>query len=101
MTTKAEELPDIFTSEAPDNAVAPFANEGEMIVFDRTAKPKFKDGVLVRDRAGHYHLRIYAQGQNGRWRATSTSDAFLSFEEEADGLQLIAKAVYVRKPFGE
>lgn len=94
------ELPDVFQAVAPDDAVAPHARAGQVVYFDRTAKPKPGDGVLVRALDGKLYLRIYAATGAAEWSAVATSNAFQSFHSFTDGLELVATATHVGRPFG-
>jgi len=86
------DLPIRFRLPMPDDAMAPDTPRGTVLVFDRQQTPAFGHGVLVQDAAGLRHVRRYAQGPAGRWKAEARNSAYLSLDS-ADGLQVLAVVV--------
>lgn len=85
-------LPKRFRLAMPDDAMAPDTPRGTVLVFSTAATPAFGHGVLVQDQAGLRHVRRYAQGPAGRWRAEARNSAYLTLDS-ADGLQVLAVVV--------
>lgn len=79
---------------APDDALAPRLRRGQVVVLDGSAAPETGDGVLVADKVGGRHLRIYRQ-LVGRWEAVPTNDSYPTLDSERDGLRVIAVIVGV------
>ena len=80
-----------FFALAPDDAMAPRAPAGSRWLFIRSERPRFGDGVIVRDQHGMLHLREYMQGKApGEWRAVAAREAYRSFSNVADQVQLVA-----------
>lgn len=48
------------------------------------------DGVLVTDRAGGLHFRVYRAGSPGTWEAHSANENFKPLISDADGLSVVA-----------
>ena len=84
-----DDVPRVFSVEAPDDALAPRLRAGQLVSLDSTLTPASGDGVLIRDRIGGLHLRVYRQGV-GRWEAVATNDAHPTLDSERDGLLVLA-----------
>lgn len=92
-------LPEMIRIAAPDDALPEDAPRGsEMIMRTTDLTPDRGDIVLVRDASGRLHLRRYAEGRNGAWRAvTGRGDGvYLELDSVADGLVLVAMAEWVK-----
>jgi transcriptional regulator with XRE-family HTH domain len=88
MTTA--ELPDVFKLAAPDASMAPKVPQGTMVEFTRSLSPRPGDGVLVKDREGHFYLRIYREKRPGHWEAYAINEAYSPLDSQADGLAVVA-----------
>lgn len=93
-----EETPEEFQVALPDDAMAPEAKAGWLVQFDSRQEPKFGNGILVRDRTGTLHFRRYRQGV-GMWLARPDNENFVTLESERDGLEILAVAKFVLKPW--
>lgn len=86
-----ESLPDEFSLAAPDDAMAPLARAGRLIVWNRQREARPGAGILVRDRAGQFHLRQMHQGREpGHFRAVPLNSAYRELDSAADGLEVVA-----------
>jgi hypothetical protein len=85
------ELPPAFEIAMPDDAMAPEIPAGRALIFERTNKPP-KPGtrILIVDQAGRRHVRRYAEGRDGSWRALPDNRTHMDLDATADGLQLLA-----------
>jgi hypothetical protein len=93
------ELPDEFRTEAPDDALAPRLRAGQGLTLDTRVQPRAGDAVLVSDRTGALHLRIYTPGV-GRWEGQVENKAYLVLDSERDGLQVKAVLTAVEGRWG-
>ena len=73
----------------PDDALAPDTPRGLVLHFSTEAAPVIGHGVLVQDAAGGRHVRRYAQGLGGAWRAEARNTAYMTLHS-GDGVQLLA-----------
>ena len=87
-----EKLPEQFTTTVPDGAMASRVRAGTECVFRSDTEPRFGDGVLVKDKHGELHFRLYAQGDRpGHWRAKADDTrAYRDLDSENDGLTVVA-----------
>ena len=92
MSADPAALPKRFRLPMPDDAMAPDTPRGTVLVFATDTVPAFGHGVLVQDQAGQRHVRRYAQGPAGRWKAEARNTAYLTLDS-ADGLQVLAVVV--------
>lgn len=83
------DLPGRFRLAMPDDAMAPDTPRGTILFFEREKLPAFGAGVLVQDATGGRHVRRYAQGPAGSWKAEARNTAYLTLHS-TDGLQLLA-----------
>jgi hypothetical protein len=96
------ELPAFFSTTAPDDAMAPRASAGQEVAFATGIDPRPGAGVLIEDRHGQRHLRLYVQGSRpGHWIARAENPAYRSFDSEADGLKVLAVLRGVMKGWEE
>ena len=86
------DLPKRFRFAMPDDAMAPDTPRGTVLVFSLDAPPTIGHGVLVQDATGQRHVRRYAQGLGGQWKAEARNKAYLTLDS-ADGVQLLAVVV--------
>jgi len=92
---QSKELPARFVVAVPDAAIANEHAQGTEIVFDRSAPPKVGRPVIVQDRAGLRYLRLYGNVRGERWQALATSIGHATLDSEADGLVLLAAAIWI------
>lgn len=88
-----EALPGVFLLTVPDNAMADRVLKGHIARFNKHLDPRAEDGVLVEDRAGKWHIRIYSPGAEGRFSALAKNPAYQPLESERDGLTVLAVLV--------
>lgn len=92
---QSKELPARFVVAVPDEAIDSKYPAGTEIVFDRSSIPKVGRPVIVEDRAGLRYLRIYGNVRGERWQALATSVGHATLDSEADGLVLLAAAIWI------
>lgn len=85
-----EELPLVFKTALPDNAMAPRAPVGTVVEFTRELEPQPGDGVLLRDRDGNLYCREYRVLRAGVWEAHAENRAFNPLDPEVEGLTIVA-----------
>lgn len=83
-------LPSEFQTHLPDQAMAPAAPKGTMVIFVTGVPPEPGDWVLIHDRLGNIYFREYKMLAGGVWEAHASNHAFLPLHSERDGLQVIA-----------
>lgn len=90
------ELPPAFEIAMPDDAMAPEIPAGRALIFERTSTPP-RPGtrILIADQAGRRHVRRYAEGRDGAWRALPDNRAHMDLDSAQDGLQLLAVLKWV------
>lgn len=86
----ANDLPEVFSVEIPDDAMAPRVRRGDRVRFQRHMDPRPGDGVLVHDARGDWFFRLYRVRRPGEWEAHPVNDAYQPLDAKRDGLQLIA-----------
>lgn len=91
LSVPASDLPKRFRAAMPDDALAPDTPRGLVLHFSTEAGPVIGHGVLVQDAAGGRHVRRYAQGLGGAWRAEARNTAYMTLHS-GDGVQLLAVA---------
>jgi len=89
LSVPASDLPKRFRAAMPDDALAPDTPRGLVLHFSTEAYPVIGHGVLVQDAAGGRHVRRYAQGLGGAWRAEARNTAYMTLHS-GDGVQLLA-----------
>jgi hypothetical protein len=88
MTAK---LPPVFKIELTDNSMAPRAPKGAHVEFTRGLEPKPGDGVLVKDRTGHFFFREYKSPRAGVWSAHASNPAYdPPLDPATHGLEVVA-----------
>lgn len=83
-------LPDVFKLAVPDASMAPKVQQGTMVEFTRQLAPRPGDGVLVRDSAGHYYVRMYRERRPGHWEAYAVNEAYRPLDSRDDALEVVA-----------
>lgn len=91
--------PDEYRTHASNDALAPRLRAGGVLTLDRRLEPRAGDGVLLRDRTGALHLRIY-RPVVGRWEAHATHPDYPAMDSERDGLQVLAVLTSVDQRWG-
>jgi hypothetical protein len=89
-----EVIPEMFTLQVPDGALAPRLQKGEKLVFQRTETATPRQCILVETASGERYMRRYAQGAGGAWQAQAVDDAYVSLDAERDGLRILAVMIY-------
>lgn len=93
-------LPPRFEIAMPDESMEPRIRPGNLITFSRDEKPRPGDGVLVRDAAGSYYVRVYRRRTATAWEAHAANLAFAPLDSERDGLSVAAVLVGVPARWG-
>lgn len=88
----SEKLPEQFTTTVPDGAMGARVRAGTACIFRTDTVPRFGDGVLVTDKHGELHFRLYAQGDRpGHWRAKADDNrAYRDLDSDDDALTVVA-----------
>lgn len=100
MNTKADDLPEEFRIEAPDSALSPRLEAGQLVTLDRRLTPRRGDAVLVEDTAGGRHLRLYRPTIGGAWQAAALDADFPPMLSDRDGLTVLAVLTAVASRWG-
>jgi hypothetical protein len=93
-------LPREFRIAAPDDSMSPKARKGELCSFEVLAEdvqPRQGDGVLVRDDAGHFYIRIFKPRRPDHWEAHAVDPDVLPLDSVRDGLTVLAVLVGVQQ----
>lgn len=93
-------LPPRFEIAMPDESMEPRIRPGNLVTFSRDEKPRAGDGVLVRDAAGSYYVRVYRRRTTAAWEAHAANSAFAPLDSERDGLTVMAVLVGVPARWG-
>lgn len=88
MNTK--NLPAEFRVALIDDAMAPDFPSGRVIEFDSRLAPRFGELVLICDKAGTPHFRLYKQAPGGSWEGSASNRAFLDLLPSRDGAKVVA-----------
>lgn len=94
------ELPEYFSTEMPDDSMAPRVRAGAILIFDRDVEPRPGDGILLRDRDGEQYFRLFKQRSKDVWEAHALNEAYPALESERDGLELLAVLTGVKSRWG-
>lgn len=86
-------LPQRFSVEVPDQALAPELITDDLVTVDCSVDPAAGDFVLCRDSFGFFYLREYRARRPGAWVAASLNPSFEPLDSEKDGLQAIGVVV--------
>lgn len=79
-----------FPYRAVDDAMGPDIRRGELMLMDPDLQPRQGDTVLVRDRCGDMHLRLYQRTVDDDFNAVARNDWFSNLECARDGLTVVA-----------
>lgn len=86
------EVPEWFTLEMPDDALAPDAPRGAKMIFQRSTEGVAGKAALVEDRDGERHVRWYTVVRGKHWLAKATGSGYVDLDSERDGLRVLAVA---------
>lgn len=95
----ADHMPTEFRSTAPDDALAPRLRAGQVFTVDTQLQPRAGDGVLLKDRTGAIHLRVF-RPVVGRWEAHALQPDWPVMDSERDGLMVLAVLTGVQARWG-
>lgn len=85
------ELPAVFEIAMPDDAMAPEIPAGRQLIFERTSTmPRPGTRILIADGSGRRHVRRFAEGRDGAWRALPDNRAHMDLDSHQDRLELLA-----------
>ncbi len=85
------ELPAVFEVSMPDDAMAPEIPAGRQLIFERTSTmPRPGTRILIADGSGRRHVRRFAEGRDGAWRALPDNRSHMDLDSRQDKLQLLA-----------
>lgn len=91
---QAKVIPETFTLQVPDGALAPKLQKGETLIFRRADRANPRECILVETSSGKRYMRRYAEGTGSSWQAQALDDAFISLDSERDGLRILAVMEY-------
>lgn len=86
-------LPQRFSVEVPDHALAPELHAGDLVTIDCAVAPAAGDLVLCRDFAGTMFLREYRVKRPGVWVAASLNNSFEPLHSDKEGLSCVGVVV--------
>lgn len=95
----ADKMPTEFRTIAPDDALAPRLRTGQVVTFDRNLSPRAGDAVLLTDRTGSNHIRLF-RPVVGRWEAHALQPDWPVMDSERDGLKVVAVLTGVQARWG-
>lgn len=98
--TTGTELPRTFRICIEDNSMEPRVKPGAWVHFNSREKARPGDGVLVRDRTGRVHFRVYRAGRPGHWLAYAENEDYDPLESERDQLEVLAVLMAVEARWG-
>lgn len=85
------QIPAVFRSTLPDDALSPDFPAGTEIVWTTRRKAAPGRLILVKDRHGQVHARQCHQGREpGQWLAAPINAAYITFDSNEDGVELLA-----------
>lgn len=87
------ELPERFTLQVQDDAMAPALRRGGQAICSRAGDAAPGDLVVVVDADGHGYLRRYQVGRVGHWQAVADAPGFAALDSQRDSLQVVARVV--------
>jgi hypothetical protein len=90
MSERGAGLPPEFRTTAPDDALAPRLRAGQRVTLDTRETPRPGDCILVEDKAGGLHLRIYTPGVGAWTGEVINASGYKALESERDGLRVLA-----------
>jgi hypothetical protein len=92
--------PNVKLVDMPDDSNAPRILEGDRLTFDPDLRHQARPGhiVLVRDKHGEQHIRMYKRAHPGAWQAAPLNSALYEpLYSDRDGLEVLAVAVARRE----
>lgn len=85
------DIPVIFRTTLPDDALSPDYPAGAEIVWTTRRRAAPGRLILVKDRHGQLHARLCRQGREpGQWLAAPINPAYITFDSTEDGVSVIA-----------
>lgn len=85
------DLPEVFTLNAPDDAMAPTIRQGRGVIWSTKKAPTVGAGILVRDKTGQVHMRRMHQGTSEHhFIAVPINPAFRTLDSSEDDLTVLA-----------
>lgn len=86
-----QEVPTIFRTALPDDALAPDHPAGTELVWSTRRHPAPGRVILVKDRHQQLHARMCHQGREpGHWLAAPINPAYVTFDSATDGVAVVA-----------
>lgn len=82
-----------FQMTVPGDELMPYAARGETGLFMPGRAPKPGRGVLLRDKAGNFYLRLFGEGIAGNWIGYSNQPGIPTLERDAHGVEVIAPMI--------
>ena len=86
----SDNLPPVFWTSVPDDAMSPRLAIGKRVCFDRRLDPRAGDAVLVVDAAGQIAVRQYRAAALGRWTAHAINPSYEPMDSVQHGLVVLA-----------
>lgn len=82
-----------FQMKLPGDELVPYASRGETGLFMPGRQPKPGRGVLLKDKAGNFYLRLFGEGIGGNWVGYSNQPGIPTLERDAHGLEVVAPMI--------
>lgn len=82
-----------FQMTLPGDELVPYASRGETGLFMPGKQPRPGRGVLLKDKAGNFYLRLYGEGIGGNWTGYSNQPGIPTLERDAHGLEVVAPMI--------
>lgn len=89
-------LPVRFELHLVDDSMTPRVRRGDAVLFSTDEEPRPGDGILVRDRYGSVHFRLFTRGAGSEWSATALNPGYQTLHSDRDGLTILAVLVGIQ-----
>lgn len=82
-----------FQMKLPGDELMPIASRGETGLFMPDKQPKPGRGVLLKDKAGNFYLRLFGEGIGGNWVGYSNQPGIPTLERDTHGVEVVAPMI--------
>jgi transcriptional regulator with XRE-family HTH domain len=94
MLMSPERLPDTFTLQLPDDAMAPEFPCGSVVLLSTVeGPPRARDAVLCKDANGNCFFREFRVRTPTLWQAAPIAEGYATLASDKDGLTVLAVCV--------